>query len=161
MAMQDISAGLPVRGSSRYPVPINSLQQFAEELQQLVFDTVTAQTDAQPSAGTPADTSTAAAHADTAAHADSAGTAGTAAGKWQKAAVSATGIKLPAQRHQQLAAAFSALLSQSVSSEEGQIARWCSVLVLSRQLGRSIAGLNDSMNEMLAKLPWMNGGAAV
>lgn len=83
------------------------------------------------------------------------------AGKWQKAAVAAAGIKLPAERHQQLAAAFTALLSQAVTSEEGQVARWCNVLILSRQLGRSLAGLNDSVNEMLAKLPWMDAGAVM
>jgi hypothetical protein len=50
------------------------------------------------------------------------------------------------------------LLSDSVRSEEKQVARWCSVLVLSRQLGRSIAGLNDSVNNLLAKLPWVQAG---
>lgn len=40
VALQDICAGLPVIGSSSYPVPVAGLQEYAEVLQQLVSDTV-------------------------------------------------------------------------------------------------------------------------
>lgn len=159
VVLQDICAGLPVSGSSSYPVPVAGLQEYAEVLQQLVSDTVAVSTaDTQSAASMLADTAVAS-DADAGPH--GAAPASAAAGKWQKAAVAAVGITLPAERHQQLAAAFTALLSQTVTSEEGQVARWCNVLILSRQLGRSLAGLNDSVNEMLAKLPWLNAGAVM
>jgi hypothetical protein len=161
--MQDISACLPVSGNSSYPVPVSSLQDYAAKLQQLVSDTVSYRNLQQgPTEATAAGASTlAAAAAGGGANASGAAPASTVAGKWQQAAAAASGLQLPPRGKQQLAAAFSLLLTESVSSEEGQLARWCSVLVLSRQLGRSIAGLNDSVNEMLAKLPWMIAGAVM
>lgn len=145
-------------------MPVSSLQDYAAKLQQLVSDSVSHHNNQQgateapaASASAPAAAAAAGAGADT----SSAAPASTVAGKWQQAAVAASGMKLPPHRTQQLAAAFSTLLTEAVRSEEGQVARWCSVLVLSRQLGRSIAGLNDSVNEMLAKLPWMNAGAVM
>jgi hypothetical protein len=41
-----------------------------------------------------------------------------------------------------------------VSSEQAQTARWCAFLVMARQTGRAIAGLNDSVNQLLPRLPW-------
>jgi hypothetical protein len=130
-------------------------------LQQLVSDTVSYHNLEQGPTEAPAAGDSTLASADARANASDAAPATTVAGKWQQAAVAATGLKLPPQGKQQLAAAFSSLLTEAVCSEEGQLARWCSVLVLSRQLGRSIAGLNDSLNEMLAKLPWMNSGTVM
>lgn len=158
--MQDITAALPVSGASSHQVPISNLQGYAEKLQQIVAATVTASATSSPAGAGPAPS--AAAEPSSSGPCMPAGSAPSstsdAAGRWQKAAVAATGITLPQQRAQQLASAFGALLSDSVRSEEKQVARWCSVLVLSRQLGRSIAGLNDSVNDLLAKLPWVQAG---
>lgn len=177
--MQDISDGLPVSGPCSHPVPIANLHGFSDTLQQLVTATLQYNSSAAdisvPSARTdnPNATRSAApqqvlAEAGTAGAAAAVGGGGTdgqpaglapsAASRWKAAAV-AGGAALPLVNSQKIAADFSSLLSTSVSSEEGQVARWCSVLVLSRELGRSIAGLNDSVNEMLVKLPWLGAGA--
>lgn len=158
---QDISAGLPVSGNSSFPVPIGNIQGVSVKLQDLVAATVNHRSSSPdlPSAEAPAGGSTA--QGDEAPAASNDSPAAGAAARWQKAAVAAGGIQLPRARSQQIAAAFSDLLTSSVTSEEGQLARWCSVLVMSRQLGRAIAGLNDSLNEMLLKLPWLDAGAVL
>lgn len=160
-ALQDISAGLPVSGNSSFPVPIGNIQGISVKLQDLVADTVNYRSSSPdlPSAEAPARNSAAQGGDARAARNDSSATG--AAARWQKAAVAAGGIQLPGTRSQQIAAAFSDLLTSSVTSEEGQLARWCSVLVMSRQLGRAIAGLNDSLNEMLVKLPWLDAGTVL
>jgi hypothetical protein len=163
LTVQEIAAALPVNGPSSYPVPVGTLHTYSEQLQKLVADTVDVGGNTTSVVGTAAPLPTPEALQALAA-ADSqqpaAEGASTVAGRWQKAAIAASGITPRQHRAQQLAAAFSALLSESVTSEEGQLARWCSVLVLARQLGRSIAGLNDSVNEMLAKLPWLDSSAS-
>jgi hypothetical protein len=134
---------------------VGTLHSYAEKLQQLVADTVDVGGKTASVVGTAAPLPTLQALAAEGGQPAAEGAPSVAA-RWQKAAIAASGITPRQQRAQQRAAVFSALLSDAVTSEEGQLARWCSVLVMARQLGRSIAGLNDSMNEMLIKLPWMD-----
>lgn len=152
-SLQDISSSLPVQGTSSRPVPLTSLQAFSSHLQQLVLSTV------QACSGSiehlQMDVSVETAEGGGGAVAPPSGMTA----KWQQTA-KAAGVMLPLQQHQQIAAEFGRVLGESVLSEEGQLARWCSLLVQSRQLGRSIAGLMDSMNEMLAVLPWVQDVAA-
>lgn len=166
--VQDISASLPVSGPHSYPVPDGNLHGFSDKLKQLVALTVGENKDdaGSTSTSTAAVTTPSAVPAANGGGGDGASAAaagavgaGGAAGRWQKAAAAAAGVTLPHQRPHHIAEAFSKLLSESVSSEEGQVASWCNVLVLSRQLGRSIAGLNDSLNELLVKLPWTSSSA--
>lgn len=162
LTVQEISAALPVSGPSSYPVPVGTLHTYAEKLQQLVADTVDVGNQKASVVGTAAPLPTSETLQTLVAGGEQPAAEGapTVAGRWQKAALAASGITPRQQRAQQLASAFSALLSESVTSEEGQLARWCSVLVMARQLGRSIVGLNDSVNEMLVKLPWMDSSAS-
>jgi hypothetical protein len=52
-----------------------------------------------------------------------------------------------------IAAAFGQLLADAVTSDEAQTARWCTMLVLSRQLGKALMGLTQNLNALLPVLP--------
>lgn len=140
---QDLAQALP-RG--RLPcdsVPCANLSAYGDTLRQLIACTVGGALDAQQ-----APKAAAAAPA----------AAGGVAGKWQRAAAAAAGIKLggaqgQALSAQQIAAVFGQLLSDAVTSEDAQVSTWCSMLVLNRQLGKALTGLAGSMNVLLPQLP--------
>jgi hypothetical protein len=139
-----------------------NIHTYSGLLQQLLSSTVEKQQDAAAlqegikHAAAAVEARDKAAGADTAAAPPSS----TAAQRWRQAAVVA-GAQLPQHnKAEQLAAAFGALLRDAATSEEAQTARWCSLLVLARQLGRSIACLSDSVSEMLPQLPWAGQPAA-
>jgi hypothetical protein len=123
-------------------VASSNLSAFADSLKQLIRATL----DTHASHDTAADSSDAAA-----------GPAAAAAGagsKWRHAAAVAVGSSVPfSSKADQIAAAFGKLLTDAVTSDEAQTARWCTMLVLSRQLGKAMVRLTQSLNALLPVLP--------
>ncbi|KAF8072620.1 ASF1B [Scenedesmus sp. PABB004] len=146
-ALQELASALPPGGPVVSAVRGCSLAAFGGSLKQLIELTLDAQHqhlhEAQPAAG--------AAPGGAGAPAVAAGPAG----KWQRTAAAATGGRVPgAERSaEQVAAAFGRLLADAVSSNEARATRWCTLLVLSRQLGKSTWGLTNALNELLPVLP--------
>jgi hypothetical protein len=125
-------------------VASSNLSAFAESLKQLIAATL----DTHASHDTAGDSSSSDAAAGPAAAAAGAGS------KWRHAAAAAVGSSVPfSSKADHIAAAFGKLLTDAVTSDEAQIARWCTMLVLSRQLGKAMVGLTQSLNALLPVLP--------
>jgi hypothetical protein len=143
--LQDLSNSLPPSGSAALAVDSSNLSAFADSLSQLISATL----DSHSSQDTAAKDST---HSDAAA-----GPAAVSAGpgsKWRNAASAAAGSSVGlGSRADRIAAAFAQLLADAVTSDEAQTARWCMVMVLSRQLGKAMLGLTQNMNALLPVLP--------
>lgn len=74
--------------------------------------------------------------------------------RWKQAAAAAAGHQGPWQLDaDHIAAAFGQLLMDAVTSQQAQTSKWCSTLVLSRQLGSALAELTDTVNQLLPLLP--------
>lgn len=158
--LQDICNALPVAGCAEPRVAEGGLHAYSDVLQHLISATVEQQRQKQqtgPTNDAAADTAPGAVQTHGCEAPGAAVSQPSApANRWQRAAA-ASGAKVPqfsSKKAEQVAAAFGAVLSQAVTSERGQIARWCSTLVVARQTGRAIAGLHDSVNQLLPQLPW-------
>lgn len=147
--LQDLSDSLPPAGPAAAAVQSNNLSAFADSLKQLIAATL----DSQSSQDTAADSSSDAA-AGPAAAGSAAAVASGPGSKWREAAAAAAGS--PAglgSKADRIAAAFGRLLAEAVTSDEAQTARWCTLLVLSRQLVKALTGLTQSLNALLPVLP--------
>ncbi|KAF6264461.1 hypothetical protein COO60DRAFT_1484576 [Scenedesmus sp. NREL 46B-D3] len=142
-ALKDLSSSLGPSGPAASVVDSSNLSAFANSLQQLIAATLENHCNHATAASSSSDVAT--------------GPAAVAAGagsKWRRAAAAATGSSvLHGRKADQIAAAFGKLLTDAVTSEEAQTARWCTMLVLSRQLGKSLVGLTQSLNALLPLLP--------
>jgi hypothetical protein len=156
--LQDIAKALHVNQAASTTVPVLHINGYAETLQLLIAATVS------HSAHLSSTKPTATAQAATAeAGDDKADATGGYAAKWHQTAAAAVGVTSPSHKEhsfnsQHIAAAFGELMTD-VTKEEAHMAQWCSTLILCRQLGRALLGLNSSVNSLLPVLPGNNNSS--
>lgn len=143
--MQDLSATLHVAGPTTSTVDTTHLLAFGETLRQLIAATLDNSFNHAVTG-----------HAASGTAGQQAAAAAGPAAKWRAAAAAAGApglLSSSGRSPDQIAAAFGQLLSDAVLSDEAQTAKWCTLLVLSRQLGKALAALTHSMNGLLPVLP--------
>lgn len=143
--LQALSLALPASGPTTTMVATDSIAEYGQTLSRLIAGTLQGSHFAQSSCSPSSEDL----------QRTQAGIGQGAASRWQHAAALAADYEQPTQPHgaEQIAAAFSSLLADAVTSEEVQTTRWCCTLVLARQLGTSLAGLMNSLNQLLLVIP--------